>query len=101
MITNLYFCTALKTRLDLALHIMAEINKDKRYLEEATEVFGQATSIWTITESPERGADIQNSLGGLLITMGKLTNQSGLFDKAVGVFIKIVEVMSRRRSPLV
>ena len=42
---------------------MAEINKDKRYLDEATEVFGQATSIWTITESPERGADIQNSLG--------------------------------------
>jgi tetratricopeptide (TPR) repeat protein len=92
---------ALKTRLGLALHIMAEINKETRYLDEAAEAFSQATSIWTITESPARWADIQNSLGGLLITMGKLTNQSGLFDKAVAVFIKIAEVMSRRRAPLV
>jgi tetratricopeptide (TPR) repeat protein len=92
---------ALKTRLGLALHAMAEFSGETRYLNEAADAFGAATAIWTITEAPARWADIQNSLGGLLITMGKLTREPSLFDKAVGVFLKIAEVMNRRKSPLV
>lgn len=70
-------------------------------LDEAAEGFGAATSIWTLTEAPARRADIQNSVGGLLIAMGKLTRQPGLFDKADGVFLKIAEVIGRTRAPLV
>ena len=33
--------------------------------------------------------------------MGKLTSQPSLFDKAVGVFLKIIEVQSRTKAPLV
>jgi len=56
-------------------------------------------AIWTITDSPERWADIQNSLGSLLITMGRLTAQPGLFDKAVAVFLKIAQTRSRTTAP--
>ena len=33
--------------------------------------------------------------------MGKLTRQPSLFDKAVGVFMKIIEVQSRTKAPLI
>ena len=56
---------------------------------------------WTITDAPERWADIQNSLGSLLITMGLLTDQHGLFDKAVAVFLKIAQSRGRTTAPLV
>ena len=92
---------ALKTRLGLGLHAEAAAGGDTTILKEAADAFSAATSIWTITEAPQRWADIQNSLGGLLITMGRLTQQPNLFDKAVGIFLKIVEVQSRTKAPLV
>jgi len=92
---------ALKSRLGMALHAHAAAGGDAAHLKEAAESFSAATSIWTITEYPHRWADIQNSLGGLLITMGKLTREPSLFDKAVGVFVKIIEVQSRTKAPLV
>jgi tetratricopeptide (TPR) repeat protein len=90
----------LKTRLGLALHAQAASSGEAAPLKEAAEAFSAATSIWTITDAPHRWADIQNSLGGLLITMGKLTSTPSLFDKAVAVFLKIVDAQSRTRAPL-
>ena len=92
---------ALKTRLGLGLHAIAAANNEAGPLKEAAEAFSAATAIWTITEAPQRWADIQNSLGGLLITMGRLTRQPNLYDKAVAVFLKIVEVQTRTKAPLV
>jgi tetratricopeptide (TPR) repeat protein len=92
---------ALKTRLGLALHAEAAVSGDAGHLKEAADAFSAATSIWTITEQPHRWADIQNSLGGLLITMGRITHQPSLFDKAVGVFAKIMEAQNRRQAPLI
>ena len=92
---------ALKVRLGLALHALAQTNGETTHLKEAADAFSAATSIWTITESPERWADVQNSLGGLLITMGRLTRQLSLFDKAVAVFVKIANARSRTKAPLV
>ncbi len=91
---------ALKVRLGLALHSQALSTNETSHLKEAADAFSDATAIWTITEAPERWADIQNSLGGLLITMGKLTQQPSLFDKAVSVFLKIARVRSRAKAPL-
>ncbi len=92
---------ALKTRLGLALHHLAQATGEPTHLKEAADAFSAATGIWTITESPERWADIQNSLGSLLITMGRLTEQHSLFDKAVAVFLKIAEARSRATAPMV
>jgi hypothetical protein len=92
---------ALKTRLGLALHNLAQATGETMHLKDAAEAFSDATGIWTITESPARWADIQNSLGSLLITMGRLTEQHGLFDKAVAVFLKIAQTRSRANAPLV
>lgn len=92
---------ALKSRLGMALHAHAASTADTSHLREAADAFSAATSIWSITEHPHRWADIQNSLGGLLITMGKLTRQPSLFDKAVSVFVKIIEVQTRTKAPLV
>jgi tetratricopeptide (TPR) repeat protein len=92
---------ALKTRLGLALHNLAQQSGEATHLRDAADAFSAATGIWTITESPERWADIQNSLGGLLITMGRLTAQPNLFDKAVSVFLKIAEARPRTTAPLV
>jgi hypothetical protein len=92
---------ALKTRLGMSLHAQAANSGETAHLKEAADAFSAATSIWSITEHPHRWADIQNSLGGLLITMGKLTRQPSLFDKAVSVFMKIIEVQSRTKAPLV
>ncbi len=91
---------ALKVRLGLALHGQALSAGETSHLKEAADAFSDATAIWTITDAPERWADIQNSLGGLLITMGKLTQQPSLFDKAVTVFLKIAQVRSRTKAPL-
>ena len=91
---------ALNVRLGLALHGQALSTGETLNLKEATDAFSAATSIWTITDAPERWADIQNSLGGLLVTMGELTQQPSLFDKAVTVFLKIVQVRSRTKAPL-
>jgi len=91
---------ALKVRLGLALHSQALSANKTSHLKEAADAFSDATAIWTITDNPERWADIQNSLGGLLITMGKLTQQPSLFDKAVTVFLKIAQVRSRAKAPL-
>ena len=92
---------ALKTRLGLALHNLAQATGEPVHLKDAAEAFAAATSIWTITDAPERWADIQNSSGSLLITMGRLTDQHGLFDKAVAVFLKIAQTRSRTSAPLV
>ena len=92
---------ALKVRLGLALHALAQSADEPIHLKEAAESFSEATAIWTITEAPDRWADIQNSLGGLLITMGRLTKQPSLFDKAVTIFLKIAEARTRKKSPLV
>lgn len=92
---------ALKTRLGLALHDLAQATGNQAHLKEAADAFSDATAIWTITEAPERWADIQNSLGSLLITMGRLTAQPGLFDKAVAVFLRIAEARGRTAAPLV
>lgn len=91
---------ALKVRLGLALHSQALGTGETSHLKEAADAYSDATAIWTITDSPDRWADIQNSLGGLLITMGKLTQQPSLFDKAVTVFLKIAQVRSRTKAPL-
>jgi len=91
----------LKTRLGLALHSLAQATGETVHLKEAADAFSAATSIWTITDAPERWADIQNSLGSLLITMGRLTDQHGLFDKAVSVFLKIAQTRNRTTAPLV
>lgn len=91
---------ALKVRLGLALHSQALGANETSHLKEAADAFSDATAIWTITDAPERWADIQNSLGGLLITMGKLTQQPSLFDKAVTVFLRIAQVRSRTKAPL-
>jgi tetratricopeptide (TPR) repeat protein len=92
---------ALHTRLGLALHARAQASGETLHLKEAADAFTAATNIWTITEAPERWADIQNSLGGLLITMGRLTQQAPLFDKAVAVFTKIAQTRSRAQAPAV
>jgi tetratricopeptide (TPR) repeat protein len=92
---------ALKTRLGLALHSLAETSAEPVHLKDAADAFSSATAIWTITDAPERWADIQNSLGSLLITMGRLTQQPNLFDKAVSVFLKIAEARTRHTAPLV
>ena len=92
---------ALKVRLGLGLHALAAANNEAAPLKEAAEAFSAATAIWTITEAPQRWADIQNSLGGLLVTMGRLTREPGLFDRAVAVFVKIIEVQTRTKAPLV
>ena len=92
---------ALKTRLGLALHNLAQASSEPAHLKEAADSFSAATAIWTITDAPERWADIQNSLGSLLITMGRLTQQPNLFDKAVSVFVKIAEARTRSNAPLV
>ena len=92
---------ALKTRLGLALHNLAQQSGEATHLKDAADAFSAATGIWTITESPERWADIQNFLGGLLITMGRLTAQPNLFDKAVAVFLKIADARPRTTAPLV
>jgi tetratricopeptide (TPR) repeat protein len=91
----------LHTRLGLALHARAQASGETIHLKEAADAFTAATNIWTITEAPERWADIQNSLGGLLITMGRLTQQPPLFDKAVAVFTKIAQSRSRAQAPAV
>lgn len=91
----------LHTRLGLALHGLAQASGEAIYLKEAADAFTAATNIWTITEAPERWADIQNSLGGLLITMGRLTQQPPLFDKAVAVFTRIAQARSRAEAPAV
>jgi hypothetical protein len=91
---------ALKVRLGLALHSQALSTGETAHLKEAADAYSDATAIWTITDAPDRWADIQNSLGGLLITMGKLTQQPSLFDKAVTVFLKIAQVRSRTKAPL-
>jgi hypothetical protein len=83
------------------LHGLASANAQAAPLKEAAECFSAATAIWTITEAPQRWADIQNSLGGLLITMGRLSRQPSLFDKAVAVFTKIAQVQTRAQAPLV
>ena len=92
---------ALKVRLGLALHGLAQTTRDPAHLKEAADAFSAATSIWTITDAPDRWADIQNSLGSLLITMGRLTKQPPLFDKAVAVFLKIAQARSRTTAPLI
>ncbi len=92
---------ALKVRLGLALHALAQQSGETIHLKDAADAFSAATAIWTITESPERWADVQNSLGGLLVTMGRLTQQSSLFDKAVSIFLKIADSRSRAKAPLV
>ncbi|MGE4063838.1 MAG: hypothetical protein AB7E79_10780 [Rhodospirillaceae bacterium] len=92
---------ALHTRLGVALHGLAKSSGEAIHLKEAADAFTAATNIWTITESPERWADIQNSLGGLLITMGRITKQPPLFDKAVAVFTKIAQARSRAQAPAV
>ena len=92
---------ALKTRLGLALHNLAQATGEPVHLKDAAEVFSAATAIWTITDAPERWADIQNSLGSLLITMGRLTDQPRLFDKAVAVFLKIAQNRSHTTASLV
>jgi tetratricopeptide (TPR) repeat protein len=92
---------ALHTRLGVALHARAQASAETIHLKEAADAFTAATHIWTITEAPERWADIQNSLGGLLITMGRLTQQPPLFDKAVAVFTKIAQARSRAKAPAV
>ncbi len=91
----------LHTRLGLALHARAQASGETIHLKEAADAFTAATNIWTITEAPERWADIQNSLGSLLITMGRLTQQPPLFDKAVAVFTKIAQSRSRAQAPAV
>ena len=91
----------LHTRLGLALHARAQASGEAIHLKEAADAFTAATNIWTITEAPERWADIQNSLGSLLITMGRLTQQPPLFDKAVAVFTKIAHARSRAQAPAV
>ena len=92
---------ALKVRLGLALHALAQQTGETIHLKDAADAFSAATGIWTITDAPDRFADVQNSLGGLLITMGKLTQQSTLFDKAVSIFLKIADSRSRAKAPLV
>jgi hypothetical protein len=92
---------ALKVRLGLALHSLAQATGDATHLKEAADSFSAATAIWTITDAPDRWADIQNSLGGLLITMGRLTKEPTLFDKAVSIFLKIAEARTRKKSPLI
>lgn len=92
---------ALHTRLGLALHALAQDSTETTHLKEAADAFTAATTIWTITEAPERWADIQNSIGGLLITMGRLTRQPPLFDKAVAVFQRIAQARSRAQAPAV
>lgn len=92
---------ALKVRLGLALHNLAQQTGETIHLKDAADAFSAATAIWTITESPDRWADVQNSLGGLLITMGRLTQQDSLFDKAVSIFLKIADSRSRTKAPLV
>jgi tetratricopeptide (TPR) repeat protein len=92
---------ALKVRLGLALHNLAQQTGETIHLKDAADAFSAATGIWTITEAPERWADVQNSLGGLLITMGRLTHQSTLFDKAVSIFLKIADSRTRTKAPLV
>ena len=92
---------ALKVRLGLALHNLAQQTGETIHLKDAADAFSAATGIWTITEAPERWADVQNSLGGLLITMGRLTQQSTLFDKAVSIFLKIADSRTRTKAPLV
>lgn len=92
---------ALQTRLGLGLRALAQTSGETVHLKDAADAFTAATTIWTITDSPERWADIQNSLGGLLITMGRLTQQPSLFDKAVTVFRKIAQARSRTQAPLV
>ncbi len=92
---------ALQTRLGLALHNLAQSTGEAGHLKAAADAFSAATGIWTITDAPERWADIQNSLGSLLITMGRLTEQHGLFDKAVSVFLKIAQARPRTTAPLV
>ena len=92
---------ALKTRLGLALHNLAQATGEPVHLKDAAEAFSAATAIWTITDAPERWADIQNSLGSLLITMGRLTDQPRLFDKAVAVFLKIAQNRSHTTASLV
>ena len=91
----------LHTRLGLALHARAQASGETIHLKEAADAFTAATNIWTITEAPERWADIQNSLGSLLITMGRLTQQPPLFDKAVAVLTKIAQSRSRAQAPAV
>ena len=88
-------------RLGLALHNLAQQTGEAIHLKDAADAFSSATSIWTITEAPDRWADVQNSLGGLLITMGRLTHQSTLFDKAVSIFLKIADSRTRTKAPLV
>lgn len=92
---------ALKVRLGLALHSLAQQTGESIHLKDAADAFSAATGIWTITDAPERWADVQNSLGGLLITMGRLTHQSTLFDKAVSIFLKIADSRTRTKAPLV
>ena len=92
---------ALQTRLGLALHNLAQSTGEATHLKAAADAFSAATGIWTITDAPERWADIQNSLGSLLITMGRLTEQPSLFDKAVSVFLKIAQARPRTTAPLV
>jgi tetratricopeptide (TPR) repeat protein len=92
---------ALKVRLGLALHNLAQQTGETIHLKDAADAFSAATGIWTITEAPERWADVQSSLGGLLITMGRLTQQSTLFDKAVSIFLKIADSRTRTKAPLV
>lgn len=92
---------ALKVRLGLALHNVAQQTGEAVQLKDAADAFSAATAIWTITEAPERWADVQSSLGGLLVTMGRLTKQEGLFDKAVSIFAKIADSRSRAKAPLV
>jgi tetratricopeptide (TPR) repeat protein len=92
---------ALKARLGMALHAEAAHSGEASHLKEAADAFSAATSIWTITDHPHRWADLQNSLGGLLITMGRLTREPSLFDKAVSVFLKIIEVQGRTKAPLI
>ena len=92
---------ALKVRLGpRASQSRAGHRRNRTHLKEAADAFSAATTIWTITDAPDRWADIQNSLGGLLITMGRLTREPGLFDRAVEIFVKIAQARAaapRRR----
>ena len=85
----------------MALHSLSQSTGEPAHLKAAADAFSAATSIWTITDAPERWTDIQKSLGSLLITMGRLTEQHGLFDKAVSVILKIAPARPRTTAPLV
>ncbi len=92
---------ALNVRLGLALHGLALHDEDIDLLQQSADAMTDATRVWTLTEHPVRWADIQNSLGGLLLTMGKLSDAPDLYDKAINIFLSIVSVWTRTKAPMV